>query len=93
MAIEPSTGRRVQRTAVALMDVTGHEPGAQDRRPAASQGASNGADPNPAETGEWLESIENILERDGVERANFLSCEGQACEGQPTRAPRPRAPA
>ena len=35
------------------MDVTDHERGAQDRRaPAASQGVSNGADPNPAETSE-----------------------------------------
>ena len=55
------------------MDVTDHERGAQDRRaPAASQGVSNGADPNPAETSEWLESLENILEHDGIERANFL---------------------
>ena len=36
------------------------------------QGVSNGADPNPAETSEWLESLENILEHDGIERANFL---------------------
>ena len=55
------------------MDVTDHERGALDRRaPTAAQGVSNGADPNPAETSEWLESLENILEHDGIERANFL---------------------
>ena len=32
----------------------------------------NGADPNPEETREWLDSLEYILENDGIERANFL---------------------
>ena len=55
------------------MDLTDHERGARDRHAAAAaQGVSNGADPNPAETSEWLESLENILEHDGIERANFL---------------------
>jgi len=30
------------------------------------------ADKNPDETAEWLDSLENILELDGIERANFL---------------------
>ena len=33
---------------------------------------ANGADPDPAETGEWLDSLEDILQRGGIERANFL---------------------
>ena len=32
----------------------------------------NGADPNPAETREWLDSLEYILENEGIGRANFL---------------------
>ena len=32
----------------------------------------NGADPNPAETREWLDSLEYILENGGIKRANFL---------------------
>ena len=33
---------------------------------------TNGADPNPTETREWLDSLEYVLAQDGVERANFL---------------------
>ena len=33
---------------------------------------ANGADPNPTETREWLDSLEYVLAQDGVERANFL---------------------
>ena len=45
--------------------------GAKARRDGARSCAS-GADPNPTETREWLESLEYVLEHDGIERANFL---------------------
>ena len=32
----------------------------------------NGADPDPEETGEWLEALEYVLDNAGIERANFL---------------------
>ena len=34
--------------------------------------ACAGTDPNPAETREWLDSIEYVLEGQGIERANYL---------------------
>ena len=33
---------------------------------------ANGQDPDPEETGEWLEALEYVLENAGIERANFL---------------------
>ena len=33
---------------------------------------ADGVDPDPAETREWLDSIEYVLENHGIERANFL---------------------
>ena len=41
-------------------------------RPAGVRASANGVDPNPSETREWLDSLEYVLEHDGVERANFL---------------------
>ncbi|MDE0192992.1 MAG: pyruvate dehydrogenase (acetyl-transferring), homodimeric type, partial [Gammaproteobacteria bacterium] len=32
----------------------------------------NGQDPDPEETGEWLEALEYVLDNAGIERANFL---------------------
>ena len=40
-------------------------------RPAGALGA-NGKDPDPEETGEWLEALEYVLDNAGIERANFL---------------------
>ncbi len=37
-----------------------------------SMATKPGADANPAETREWLESLEYVLENDGVDRANYL---------------------
>ena len=54
------------------MDSIEEQPRPDARRGTGPRNAVNGADPNPAETSEWLESLENILERDGIERANFL---------------------
>src|SRR5512133_4343428 len=34
--------------------------------------AANGPDGDPQETGEWLEALEGVLEREGPERAHFL---------------------
>ena len=39
---------------------------------AADAASLNGTDANPLETREWLDSLEYILENDGIERANFL---------------------
>ena len=33
---------------------------------------TNGQDPDPEETGEWLEALEYVLDNAGIERANFL---------------------
>ncbi|MDE0178726.1 MAG: pyruvate dehydrogenase (acetyl-transferring), homodimeric type, partial [Gammaproteobacteria bacterium] len=33
---------------------------------------ANGQDPDPEETGEWLEALEYVLDNAGIERANFL---------------------
>ena len=33
---------------------------------------TNGRDPDPEETGEWLEALEYVLDNAGIERANFL---------------------
>ena len=33
---------------------------------------ANGRDPDPEETGEWLEALEYVLDNAGIERANFL---------------------
>ena len=48
-------------------------PGTVDRE-ASLDGASgvNGADPDPEETGEWLEALEYVLDNAGIDRANFL---------------------
>ena len=51
------------------MDATDEQRRTGDRL---ARDAVNGVDPNPAETGEWLESLENVLEHGGVDRANFL---------------------
>ena len=48
-------------------------PGTVDRA-ASLDGSSgvNGADPDPEETGEWLEALEYVLDNAGIARANFL---------------------
>ena len=48
-------------------------PGNVDRE-ASLDGASgvNGQDPDPEETGEWLEALEYVLDNAGIDRANFL---------------------
>ena len=35
-------------------------------------GSAEGVDANPAETREWLDALEDILDNDGIDRANFL---------------------
>ena len=55
------------------MDLTDQQRREGDRRvKAAVDGVSNGADPNPDETVEWLDSLEYVLEHGGIDRANFL---------------------
>ena len=52
----------------------------QQRRPGTLDGESRhdgalsatGRDPDPEETGEWLEALEYVLDNAGIERANFL---------------------
>ena len=43
----------------------------EDARPDGALGA-NGRDPDPDETGDWLEALEYVLDNAGIERANFL---------------------
>ena len=56
---------------MASNNVQASASGAQARRDGVGARA-NGADPNPTETREWLDSLEYVLAQDGIERANFL---------------------
>ena len=48
-------------------------PGNADREASLDGGLGvNGADPDPEETGEWLEALEYVLDNAGIDRANFL---------------------
>ena len=58
------------------MDLTDQQRREGDRRvKAAVDGVSNGADPNPDETVEWLDSLEYVLEHGGIDpgRTSSLS--------------------
>ena len=56
---------------MASNNVQASASGAEARRDGAA-GRANGADANPTETREWLDSLECVLAEGGVERANFL---------------------
>ena len=57
-----------------MADPTEQQPPGTVDREASLDGASgvNGADPDPEETGEWLEALEYVLDNAGIDRANFL---------------------